>query len=119
MTDTGPKATAGVGLTLFIGGAHPTSARAAEALQAALEGHEWLRANLRVIDVFDEPRSALGAGVVATPSLLAVDGQRRLWMIGNLEDRAELANFLQGFLDGLGKKTAGAGDPGGVPDGDR
>ena len=40
-------------------------------------------------------------------------------MIGNLEDRAELANFLKGFLDGLGKKTAGAGDPGGVPDGDR
>ena len=88
----------GVSLTLYIGGAHPTSARATETVEAALESHQWLRGRLRLIDVFDEPRAALGAGVVATPSLLAADGERRLWMIGDFEDKAELEEALNALI---------------------
>ena len=58
-----------------------------------------------MIDVFDEPRAALGAGVVATPSLLAADGVRRLWMIGDFEDSAELEDFLKSFLAGMDPET--------------
>jgi len=101
-----PPKTEGVSLTLFIGGNHATSTRAGEALDEALRNHEGLRKHLRVIDVFDEPRAALGAGVVATPSLLAADGDRRLWMIGDLDDRAELEIFLSSFAEGIGRKTA-------------
>ncbi|MGX1098463.1 circadian clock KaiB family protein [Amorphus sp. MBR-141] len=109
-----PSHDEGLSLTLFVGGDHPSSVRAGEALRSALEPHETLRDHLRVIDVFDEPRTALGAGVVATPSLLAADGERRLWMIGELEDRAELERFLRSFLDGVGRtippEPAGPGD---------
>jgi hypothetical protein len=115
MSDQGsalPPKSEGVSLTLFIGGNHATSTRAGEALDDALKHHEVLREHLRVIDVFDEPRAALGAGVVATPSLLAAEGDRRLWMIGDLDDRTELETFLRSFSEGIGRKTApGTGGP--------
>lgn len=94
----------GLSLTLFVGGNHPSSIRASEALRSALEAHPGLRDILRVIDVFDEPRAASGAGVVATPSLLAADGERRLWMIGEVADTADLERFLKSFLDGIGQR---------------
>jgi len=104
MTDTrsGPgREAGGVHLTLFVGGSHPASIRAKGTLEAALSDHVTLAGRLRVVDVFEDPRAALASGVVATPSLLASDRERRLWLIGDLEDRDELDLFLKSFADGL------------------
>lgn len=98
-----------VGLTLFVGGSHPTSIRAREALEKALTHYQSLAGLVKIVDVFEEPRAALASGVVATPSLLASDRARRLWLIGDLEDRTELDIFLKSFFDGLG--TAGDRQP--------
>lgn len=99
----------GLGLTLFVGGSHPTSIRAREALEEALTHYQSLAALVTIVDVFEEPRAALASGVVATPSLLASDRERRLWLIGDLEDRTELDVFLKSFVDGLG--SAGDREP--------
>lgn len=100
-----PSGCDGIGLTLFVGGSHASSVRATEVLRDALQAHPGLAELLRVIDVFDESRAALEAGVVATPSLLAADGDRRLWMIGEFEDREELDAFLHGFSERLGGRA--------------
>lgn len=101
-----PAAESPAVLYLFVAGSHPTSLRAREVLAETLQ-EQNIAIETRVVDVFEDAKTAVAAGAIATPSLLAADGDRRLWLIGDLVDRDALRSFLTSFLEGAGHVASG------------
>ncbi len=89
--------TSGSWLRLYIAGGTPNSARAEQNLKAALYQLDGTadRLNVKIIDVFKEPKRALTDGVIVTPTLIGGGQTGRAVIIGDLTDTSKLAHLLQ------------------------
>ncbi len=84
-------------LRLYVARATPNSTRAEHNLKAALSciDDAAKRLVLEIIDVFSEPKRAIGDGVIVTPTLIGLKDRRRLTMMGDLSDSGKLKLLLE------------------------
>jgi circadian clock protein KaiB len=81
-------------LQLYVAGRARHSLRARANLSALLEAYASPgEVRLEVIDVLEEPKRALEAGILITPSLVQL-APSRLHLVGALNDRQEVARLL-------------------------
>ena len=90
-------------LRLYIAESTPNSVRAMQNLAAVMDGLEGcaVAPELEIIDVFTQPRRALTEGVIVTPTLIGLAGEKRIVLIGDLGDLNQVRRAL-GDLLGLG-----------------
>lgn len=81
-------------LRLFVDGHSRRSADAERAARALLERYGDGRARLEVVDVFEQPEVAEGAGVLATPTLIRVSPLPQMRVIGGLNDHDLVSRLL-------------------------
>ncbi len=95
-----PAAAAGAGLRLYVARGTPNSNRAEQNLGLALDrlGDADLKRLLELVDVFAEPKRAIRDGVIVTPTLIGFSSTRRLVLMGDLSDAAELGLLLQSLV---------------------
>ena len=96
----GPHGAASVRLRHYVAHATPNSVRATTNLAAALAAlsSELDPPTLEVIDVFSQPKRALTDGVIVTPTLIGTGRGRRVVLMGDLADRAQLEGVLASLL---------------------
>lgn len=87
-------------LRLYVARSTPNSVRAASNLTAAIEtlGSGLARPTLEIIDVFAEAKRAITDGVIVTPTLIGLNVGKRVVLIGDLADRAQLDDTLADLL---------------------
>lgn len=81
-------------LRLFVAGDGPNSQKARANLRDTLQRLD-LRADVDVVDVFDQPELALKHAVYVTPTLVRITPPPTLRLIGSLHDQELLVAFLQ------------------------
>ena len=83
-------------LQLFLAGATPNSTRAHHNLVVVLERMKERAAeiSLQIIDVYVNPKSALTAGVIVTPTLIGSCVGKRVCLLGDLADRDHLYEVI-------------------------
>ncbi len=84
-------------LRLYIARSTPNSARAEQNLRAALDSLDGAGRGLEleIVDVFIHPKRAITDGVIVTPTLIAMRGNARMTMMGDLTDAAKLKTLLR------------------------
>jgi circadian clock protein KaiB len=87
-------------LRLYVARSTPNSVRAASNLTEALANLDGalVQPSLEVIDVFAQPKRAITEGVIVTPTLVGVSAGKRIVLMGDLSDRAHLADALEDLL---------------------
>jgi circadian clock protein KaiB len=87
-------------LRLYIAESTPNSVRAVHNLSVLLNGLEGsaLAPELEIIDVFTQPRRAIIEGVIVTPTLIGMNGDKRIVLIGDLSDQSQVRRALGDFL---------------------
>src|SRR5579871_6550253 len=90
-----PASTSLVAFRLYVAGGAPNSLEALSNLKRICE--EYLPGNhqIEVIDVLQEPRRAVSAGVFVTPMLVKVSPGPARQLVGNLSDRATVVLALE------------------------
>ncbi|MDB6107491.1 MAG: kaiB [Gammaproteobacteria bacterium] len=84
---------------LFVAGSTSNSLAAQQAIGALLGHPEFAgRVGLDLVDVLQNPRQALRAGLIATPTLLLNLEGRTLRFIGDLSRADQLIDFLSPAL---------------------
>lgn len=88
-------------LRLYVARSTPNSVRAERNLTAVLASlkHERVLRFLEVIDVFLQPRRAVTEGVIVTPTLIGLRGDKRIVLMGDLADRSQLEGVLAGLSE--------------------
>jgi hypothetical protein len=83
-------------LRLFVAGSTPNSVRARDNLAAAFTtlGLRLEDGPVEVIDVFGQPKLAMRAGVMVTPTLIFARGDERMVIVGDLADAVQLRSIL-------------------------
>lgn len=89
-----PEFTTVVVLRLYVAGGAPNSVQALANLEAICaeylkDGHQ-----LEVVDVLEDPRRAMAAGVLVTPSLTKLSPQPVAQLVGNLSDKLKVVLAL-------------------------
>jgi CheY-like chemotaxis protein len=87
-------AAARVQLVLYVTKPWPSSQRAIRNLEAALAGLAAGEVGLEVCDLAREPERADHDRVIFSPTLVKVRPEPRMWVVGDLTDRAVLADLL-------------------------
>ncbi len=59
-----------LGLTLFVSGASPTSARAERRLRDLCDRHFASGYDLKIVDIYQDPAEVVSRGVLAVPTLI-------------------------------------------------
>jgi hypothetical protein len=87
-------------LRLYIARSTPNSVRAEHNLSVVLARLPGNLASLalEVIDVFAYPKLAITDGVVVTPTLIGLNSEKRIVLMGDLSDQAQLHGVLQDLL---------------------
>jgi len=67
---------------------------ARQTLQTALREGVSGDVSVELIDVFEDPRQAASDGVLVTPTLLRIEPEPRLAIVGNLGDGQRLRRWL-------------------------
>jgi len=89
-----PAAAARVQLVLYVTKPWPSSQRAIRNLEAALASLAAGEVGLEVCDLAREPERADHDRVIFSPTLVKVRPEPRMWVVGDLTDRAVLADLL-------------------------
>lgn len=74
-------------LRLYVAGNAPNSAQAVANLEAICQEHLNDAHDLEIIDVLDNPQSAMAAGILVTPTLCKLDPLPATQVVGNLSDK--------------------------------
>jgi circadian clock protein KaiB len=82
-----PEFTAVVVLRLYVAGGAPNSIQAIANLEAICAEYLQGGHQLEVVDVLEDPRRAMAAGVLVTPSLTKLSPQPVAQVVGNLSDK--------------------------------
>lgn len=84
-------------LRLYVARSTPNSVRAEHNLASALDRMPEREPSftLEIIDVFAQPKRAITDGVVVTPTLIGSAFGRRVVLMGDLSDQAQLYRILQ------------------------
>jgi hypothetical protein len=100
---THPSGEQAARLRLYIAESTPNSVRAVHNLSIVLKGLEGsaLAPELEIIDIFTQPRRGIIDGVIVTPTLIGLTGDKRIVLIGDLGDQNQVRRAL-GDLLGLG-----------------
>lgn len=88
-------------LRLFIARSTPNSNRAQHNLNVALERLKERVDGIEIdiVDVFAQPKSALTAGVIVTPTLIGSSAAKRICLMGDMADVDHLHQVLMDLLD--------------------
>ena len=86
-------------LTLYVAGDGARSSRAASNLRRLCDLAGIDRSRLEIVDVHARPDLADEAGILATPTVVAVQSHSTRRVIGDLSDLARLASALDIELD--------------------
>jgi circadian clock protein KaiB len=81
-------------LRLYVAGGAPNSVQAIANLEAICREHLKHGHRLEVVDVLEDPQSAIAEGVLVTPSLAKVSPLPTAKVVGNLSDKAKVLNAL-------------------------
>jgi circadian clock protein KaiB len=89
-----------VRLRLYIAGSTPNSVRAEHNLSAVLESLKNVISSsaLEIVDVFSQGKRAITDGVVVTPTLIGLNAGKRVLLMGDLADQAQLRRTLQDLV---------------------
>lgn len=82
-------------LRLYVSRGSPNSRMAVQNITEIREMYLAERAELEVIDLFEEPLRALEDGVMMTPTLLLVSCDPPVRIVGNLSDPAPVLQALE------------------------
>lgn len=87
-------------LRLYVARSTPKSVRATSNLTAALAAlsNKIARPDFEVIDVFSEPRRAIKDSVIVTPMLIGLSAGKRVVLLGDLANSAQLEGVLLDLL---------------------
>lgn len=80
-------------LLLFVRANAARSVDAIHSVRRACDAHLTVEKSLRVVDVFREPELAMKYRVIAAPTLLGLDGQSELRLVGNVSEGRVSAYF--------------------------
>ncbi len=83
-------------LRLYVAGRAPNSVQAATNIRALCEQHFPLGYDLEIVDLLDDPATALADGIVVTPTLVKLHPRPREKVIGNLSDASKVLLLLGG-----------------------
>lgn len=87
-------------LRLYVAGRTPNSTRARDNLTELCERHLPGRHAIEVVDVLEEPRRALEAGILVAPTLVKLSPAPSRVVIGDLGDEAVVLLALEVDRDG-------------------
>ena len=90
----GAPVSASLRLRLFVAGDAPNSAAAVRHLQATLDAHPSVHAELEVIDVLRQPEIGLQEQVLVTPTMIKLEPLPVRRIIGTLKDTSALLAVL-------------------------
>lgn len=93
-------------LRLYLAGEGPNSSTARANLERLLGGVERTRYSLEVVDCLRDPLRALQEGVLVTPTLVRVQPQPAVTIIGTLRDASGVMEML-----GLSPSRSRAAEP--------
>ncbi|UDL94051.1 circadian clock KaiB family protein [Lichenihabitans sp. PAMC28606] len=84
-------------LTLYVARATPNSQRAEINLALVMDvlQGQLIVPSLDIVDVFSQPKRALTAGVVVTPTLIGVNAHQRIVLMGDLADHLHLLGVIR------------------------
>lgn len=87
-------------LRLYVARSTPNSVRAVSNLTAALAAlsGKGARPDFEVVDVFSEPRRAIRDNVIVTPMLIGLSAGKRVVLMGDLSNSAQLEGVILGLL---------------------
>ena len=80
---------------LFVAGHEPNSMAARENLTRLCETHLKGRYRVEIVDVFKRGAVALKHNVVVTPTLMVIEPQPGVTLLGNLSDTARVLTALR------------------------
>lgn len=81
-------------LRLYVSGNTPRSTRAIQNLRTVCDAHLSERYSLEVIDIYQNPRAAREAQIIAVPTLLKLLPEPTRLLIGDLSDLERLRSAL-------------------------
>lgn len=81
-------------LTLYVAGANPRSTRAIERIRRFCDVHLVNRHSLKIVDLYELPGSAIGAGIIAVPTLVKESPGPVRKLIGDLRDDMSIFSSL-------------------------
>lgn len=81
-------------LRLYVSGNTPRSTRAIQNLRAVCDAHLSERYSLEVIDIYQNPRAAHEAQIIAVPTLIKLLPEPTRLLIGDLSDHDRLRSAL-------------------------
>ena len=87
-------------LRLFVASGSPSSARAEKAVEEI--GEVFLKGNyeIEIVDVRTDHEKALEANVLVTPTLIVVEPQPAVRIVGSLDDRDKVLSALRIVTEG-------------------
>ena len=88
---------AGARLCLFVTSTSPASEAARKNLECILGETMGEFDDVRIVDVLEDPGSALEAGVMVTPTLAILHNDKRLLIAGRLADIGQVAARINSF----------------------
>lgn len=84
-------------LCLFVTSTSPASEAARKNLESVLAEIGSAIDDVEIVDVLDDPGSALEAGVMVTPTLSIIRNKKRLLIAGRLTDIGQVAARINGL----------------------
>ncbi|QYE33792.1 MULTISPECIES: circadian clock KaiB family protein [Sphingosinicellaceae] len=95
-----PSSGAVLRLRLYVARSTPNSVRAEHNLSLILDGLDLgtTPPELEIIDVFSQPRRAITDGIIVTPTLICQAADKRLFLMGDLTDHAQVRRVLMDLM---------------------
>ena len=81
-------------LRLYVSGNAPNSVRAIANVRAICNKHFASRHDLQIVDMLEDPRSALADGIIVSPTLLKISPLPMLRVVGDLSDTKRVLETL-------------------------
>lgn len=81
-------------LKLYVSAGAPNSLRAIANLEALCRKHAIGHGSIEIVDVFQDPKRALEASVLLTPTLVKVSPGQPVTILGNLSDTETVLSAL-------------------------
>lgn len=98
-------------LRLYVTGSTPRSSAAVATIRSICDQYLSGNYDLEVVDIYQQPAAAVGAQIVAAPTLIKYRPAPLRRMVGTLADRERVLAGL-GLPPGAGRSAAGGPSPG-------
>lgn len=90
-------------LCLYIAGDAPSSRAARQILDELIGSESQSSLSLEVVDVLRHPARALAARLLATPTLIAAEGEETSRFVGDLGARPDLKRLIDAYRESRGQ----------------